>query len=126
MARRLTLGGDGSSGILHLVDDQGQSRIAMYAEVGDIKVGGRGVDGDITVFSQEAADHHPNKATIHLDGETGDIKLHQLREGVGATVAALSNRISILDTKVSGMQRDIQTLENKVRSLESKVRQLGG
>ena len=71
-----TFGGNGSDGQLVVRDSAGERILVLQAGTGDLKIGGHGKDGDITLFPASAADiGSPAQATIHLDGEAGDIRL---------------------------------------------------
>ena len=86
---RAKLGGNGVDGHLLLfpenVNDTGdftKSRIRLDANTGNAWLGGNGVDGDLAVFSKKTAltgitnaVERAKLATIHLDGEAGDIIL---------------------------------------------------
>lgn len=54
-------------------------RICLDAEKANIWLGGNDADGDIVIFPKDAtnrgAESNVNEATIHLDGDAGDIKL---------------------------------------------------
>jgi hypothetical protein len=83
------LGGNGVNGELLLfaedVTDTGdftKSRIRLDATLGNAWLGGNGVDGDLALFSKKTpltgitnAVERAKLATIHLDGEAGDIIL---------------------------------------------------
>jgi hypothetical protein len=73
---------NGNTGELSLagvnVPGQGSTRIRLEPATADIWVGGNGQPGDIFLFPRrvEGEDaHKADKATIHLDGEAGDISL---------------------------------------------------
>lgn len=69
-------GGDNRvDGDLYLRSENGQNRIHLDASRANIWVGGNGADGDM-VFSPSDAEHgNLAQATIHLDGDRGDIIL---------------------------------------------------
>jgi hypothetical protein len=72
----VTLGGHGQDGLLRLLDGGGRRIMSVDVANADFKMGGLGKDGDITLFPSAATDiTTPAQATIHLDGESGDIKL---------------------------------------------------
>ncbi|MFC2014816.1 ester cyclase [Chloroflexota bacterium] len=68
-------GGDGADGDIVLKDGTGQNRIRLDAGGGNIWLGGNGADGDIVLFSDGGDNETLGDATIHLDGQSGDIKL---------------------------------------------------
>jgi len=50
--------------------------ISLEAHQGNVWLGGKGVDGDLMLFSKDEQDNHnSDKASIHLDGDKGDIML---------------------------------------------------
>ena len=70
------LGGNGQAGGLSLLDVQGGRIATISAGNGDLRLGGRGVDGDILLFPREATDPgSASQATIHLDAQSGDLRL---------------------------------------------------
>ena len=70
------VGGTAGAGQLVLHDETGERIVALQAGTGDLKIGGHGKDGDITLFPASATDiGTPAQASIHLDGQTGDIRL---------------------------------------------------
>ncbi|MFT6267821.1 MAG: hypothetical protein ACJAVV_000620 [Alphaproteobacteria bacterium] len=91
----LALGGGGNSdGDLALKDSSGNNRINFDAQnhemiirdasnsvIGslgrnaNLRLGSNGHDGDILLYPSSAANHADNAATIHLDGNAGDIIL---------------------------------------------------
>ncbi|MED5621970.1 hypothetical protein [Ideonella sp. BN130291] len=91
----LTLGGNGSDGDVDLYDSNGRRRILLNADgqslslydaegrqVGslgpdsNLRLGGHGSDGDVLLYASGANDiFDTGAATIHLDGNAGDITL---------------------------------------------------
>lgn len=72
----LEAGGGGLDGDIVLRDGSSNQRIHLDAGGGNIWVGGNGADGDIVLFPQSAANTEDTaNATIHLDGNAGDIIL---------------------------------------------------
>ena len=75
----ISAGGRGKDGHLTLRSggENPRDRIRLDAGKGNIWVGGNDEDGDIVIFPKDAATHRENiaEATIHLDGDAGDIKL---------------------------------------------------
>ena len=91
----LTLGGNGSDGDVDLYDGNGQRRILLNADgqslslydaagnqIGslgpdsNLRLGGHGSDGDVLLYASGANDIFSTAdATIHLDGNAGDITL---------------------------------------------------
>jgi hypothetical protein len=68
--------GTGTPGQLVLRDETGERIVALQAGTGDLKIGGHGKDGDITLFPASATDIGSSaQASIHLDGASGDIRL---------------------------------------------------
>jgi hypothetical protein len=68
-------GGNGSDGDIVLKNGAGQKRIRLDADGGNVWLGGNGADGDIVLFPSGGDNSTLNQATIHLDGQSGDIKL---------------------------------------------------
>jgi hypothetical protein len=71
-----SLAGTARTAGVTLLNAAGHRMIDLQAGTAAIKMGGRGQDGDITLFPSTAKDiATPAQATIHLDGEKGDIIL---------------------------------------------------
>jgi hypothetical protein len=68
-------GGDGADGDLVLRDGTGADRIRMSADSGNLYIGGNGADGDIVVFASTGDNATLSQATIHINGDSGDIIL---------------------------------------------------
>ncbi len=73
----LVAGGGGMDGDLILRDNSGQNRIHLDAGQGNGWFGGSGADGDIVLFPASAthSDSDTTQASIHLNGDAGDIIL---------------------------------------------------
>ncbi len=72
----IVAGGNGADGDIYLKDNDGRNRIHLDAGGGNAWFGGHGADGDIVLFPDGATNLHDVKqATIHLDGQAGDIIL---------------------------------------------------
>jgi hypothetical protein len=63
------------AGLLQLRDERGVTMIELRAGTGAGRFGGRGVDGDLLVFSKKAEDQSPAQAAIWIRGDKGDIQL---------------------------------------------------
>ena len=74
-AGNLRLGGQGQDGDVILREAFGDDRIRMDAGEGNIFVGGNGVDGDLLLFAESGDNVTFEEATIHLNGQDGDIIL---------------------------------------------------
>lgn len=68
-------GGSGADGDVVLRANNGQDRIRLDAGGGNIWVGGNGADGDIVLFASGGDNTTLSQATIHLNGDAGDIIL---------------------------------------------------
>ncbi len=68
-------GGQGSDGDLILRNNSGQNRIRLDAGAGNLWIGGNGADGDIVLFPSGGDNQTLAQATIHLNGDSGDIIL---------------------------------------------------
>ena len=71
----LRLGGQGQDGDVILREAFGDDRIRMDAGEGNIYVGGNGADGDLLLFADSGDNVTFEAATIHLNGQDGDIIL---------------------------------------------------
>jgi hypothetical protein len=72
----LRLGGNTTNGRILLNSAAGQSRIDLNANSGNIWLGGNGADGDLVIFPKGATTtNNTDEATIHLNGDAGDIIL---------------------------------------------------
>ena len=69
------LGGNGADGDIILQSDTGQDRIRLDAGGGNGWFGGNGADGDIVVFPASGDNQTLAQATIHINGDSGDIIL---------------------------------------------------
>ncbi|MEZ4869772.1 MAG: hypothetical protein R3C14_51075 [Caldilineaceae bacterium] len=69
------VGGQGADGDLVLRSTSNQDRIRLDADGGNIWVGGNGADGDIALFAASGDNATLDRATIHLNGDSGDIIL---------------------------------------------------
>lgn len=76
------VGTNGSSGNAYFypasatnIFDDSQARIRLDGEGGNIWVGGNGADGDIALFASNGDNSTLSQATIHLNGDSGDIIL---------------------------------------------------
>ena len=69
---------DGQSGDM-VMRSSGKERVYLIPKSGNMWLGGNDVDGDIAIFSSggtnKGDDSDLSEATIHLDGQSGDIKL---------------------------------------------------
>jgi hypothetical protein len=70
---RLSIKGDSANISIH--DNEGKSKICLNGEYGNIRLGGNGSAGDLLVYPGEGDNFHTDQASIHLDGQNGDIKL---------------------------------------------------
>lgn len=68
-------GGQGADGDVVLRSGEGQNRIRLDAGQSNMWIGGNGTDGDIVVFPSSGDNQTLSQATIHLDGQSGDIVL---------------------------------------------------
>lgn len=68
---------DGEGGKLFMRDSGGSDRVMLSAYSGNFWLGGNGADGDILLFpaSVSGGDRVANNASIHMDGDKGDIVL---------------------------------------------------
>jgi hypothetical protein len=68
-------GGQGADGDVVLQNGAGQNRIRLDAGGGNAWLGGNGADGDLVLFPASGDNSTFSQATIHLNGDTGDIIL---------------------------------------------------
>ncbi len=68
-------GGSGTDGDITLQESNGSDRIRLDAGGGNMWVGGNGADGDIVVFAADGDNSTLSQATIHINGDAGDIIL---------------------------------------------------
>ncbi len=66
-------GGNGADGDITLQSSTGQDRIRLDAGGGNMWIGGNGADGDIVVFASTGDNATLAQATIHINGDAGDI-----------------------------------------------------
>ena len=68
-------GGNGADGDLVLRAGNGADRIHINAQHGNMHIGGNGADGDILVYPASGDNNTTSQATIHINGDSGDIIL---------------------------------------------------
>jgi hypothetical protein len=68
-------GGNGVDGDITLRADDGSDRVRLDAGGGNIWLGGNGADGDLVIFASGGNHTSTADATIHLNGDAGDIIL---------------------------------------------------
>ncbi len=68
-------GGQGTDGDVVLRSERGLDRIRLDASGGNMWIGGNGADGDIVVFAASGDNTTLSQATIHINGDAGDIIL---------------------------------------------------
>ncbi|WP_420630325.1 hypothetical protein [Candidatus Leptofilum sp.] len=66
---------DAENSRLSLRSGPGEDRVRIDANGGNILLGGNGQDGDIFLFPNTGDNESFDQATIHLDGDSGDIRL---------------------------------------------------
>lgn len=66
---------DGGNSRIFMRSSDGQDRIRLEAAGGNIWVGGNGTDGDLLLFASSGDNTTAGEATIHLNGQAGDIIL---------------------------------------------------
>ena len=69
------IGGSGRSGTLRLVNGNLLETVTLDATFANLRLGGNGTDGDILLYASNGDRNNTGAATIHLDGEAGDILL---------------------------------------------------
>jgi hypothetical protein len=68
-------GSGGKQGTLRLQTRDGRDRIRLDAAQANIWLGGNGADGDLAIFSNTGDNKTAGNASIHLNGQDGDIIL---------------------------------------------------
>lgn len=71
----MRLGGSGRDGDITLKAADGRNRIQLDAGGGNVWLGGNGADGDLLLFRASEDSRTRENASIHLDGDAGDIIL---------------------------------------------------
>jgi hypothetical protein len=66
-------GGDRKNGALRLLNAQMAETVTLDAQFSNLRLGGNGTDGDILLYAGAGNRNDNSAATIHLDGEAGDI-----------------------------------------------------
>ncbi len=72
-SQRVDIGANGGDVILK--DSAGQNRIRLDPDGANAWLGGNGADGDLVLFPAGGDNRTLDQATIHMDGNTGDIRL---------------------------------------------------
>lgn len=85
-----TFGGNGKDGDIWLRDGDGNTSIHLDGNQANLFMGGRGRDGDIALFAASESDpaDDASKATIHLNGDAGDIVLRNADFAEEFTIAS--------------------------------------
>lgn len=68
-------GGVGRNGTLRLLNAGVQETVTLDAAFANLRLGGNGTDGDILLFATDGDRNNTAAASIHLDGQSGDILL---------------------------------------------------
>ena len=68
-------GGNGRAGTLRLLNGNSQETVTLDATFSNLRLGGNGTDGDILLYASAGDRNNNGAATIHLDGQAGDIRL---------------------------------------------------
>jgi len=84
-------GGARADGAITLRARDGRDRIRLDGRGGNMWVGGNGADGDIVIFSRRGDNRSTADATIHLDGDAGDIVLQNADAAEDFPVAELAD-----------------------------------
>lgn len=71
----IRLGGNSTDGKLLLFDKSGSKSIRLEGSQANMWLGGNGRDGDIFLFKNAGDNETSSEATIHLNGEKGDMSL---------------------------------------------------
>lgn len=69
------VGGSERFGILRLLNGLLTETVTLDGAFANLRLGGNGTDGDILLFASAGNHNNDGAATIHLDGESGDILL---------------------------------------------------
>jgi len=69
------IGGADRSGTIRLLNAAGAETVTLDAFFSNLRMGGNGTDGDILLYASAGDRNNNGAATIHLDGEAGDIRL---------------------------------------------------
>ena len=70
----MRLGGNGVNGDIRLQNDKSQDRVRLLGDA-NLWLGGNGADGDIVMFRTNGDNKTLEEASIHLDGEGGDLRM---------------------------------------------------
>lgn len=114
----LRLGGNTTNGRILLNSATGQNRIDLDANGGNIWLGGNGADGDLVIFPKGATTTNTtDEATIHLDGNAGDIILKNADCAEDFDVAAdteLQPGVVVILDDESRLARSVQAYDRRV------------
>jgi hypothetical protein len=72
---QIIAGGSNRGGTLRLLNGAAQETVTLDATFANLRLGGNGADGDILLFATNADRNSTAAASIHLDGQAGDIIL---------------------------------------------------
>lgn len=70
---QIICGGDRRGGTIKLLNGLLKETVTLDATFANLRMGGNGSDGDILLFAGAGNRNDDREATIHLDGEAGDI-----------------------------------------------------
>ena len=101
-AAKMAMGGSFFDAELSLRAADSQPAITLDAGGANLWLGGNGQDGDLMLFAASATDHRDDgQATIHLNGDTGDIILRNAdcaeEFDIAEGVEALPGMVVVLD-----------------------------
>ena len=122
-AADLRLGCDGVQGDLFLRGSNNQNRVRLLGDA-NIWLGGNGADGDIVIFRDNGDNQTLEDATIHLDGQSGNIRCNDVNIPGADFAEDFDIDYSIADTLEPGtvmvLGRDGKLLES-TQAFDRKV-----
>jgi hypothetical protein len=119
----LRLGCEGVQGELFVRGDNNDNRVRIQGD-GNMWVGGNGADGDIVIFRSDGDNTTLEDATIHLDGQSGNIRCNDVNIPGADFAEDFDIDLSIADTLEPGtvmvLGRDGRLLES-TQAFDRKV-----
>lgn len=87
----MRLGGNGVNGDITLNSDTNQNRVRLFGDA-NLWMGGNGADADIVLFQSEGDNQTLEQASIHLDGQTADLRMGNRGAQGDITLRSRDNR----------------------------------
>lgn len=105
----ITAGGHGTDGDILLRGTDNAVTVRLDGQQANLRMGGAGADGDILLFPNAGNQNADGTATIHLDGNSGNITV---RDSAGNPIFRFEAGFALLDIGGQGNEGDIRVRDN--------------